>query len=109
VTRVLYICIFNTPTHFHEAKPNGSGKAIFAKEQEKETERDSRQVGKDHNTKGTRCITKKEHGAKNGRLEEVKLDQETSLPIHPVSLSIVQVQGTGHKLKPSILDGTGSK
>ncbi len=49
---------------------------------------------------------KKEHGAKYGRLEEVKLDQETSLTIHPVSLPIVQ--GTGHKFKPSGLDGTGS-
>jgi hypothetical protein len=43
---------------------------------------------------------------KNRRLEEVKFDQETCLPIHPVSLPIVQ--GTGHKFKPSGLDGTGS-
>ncbi len=42
------------------------------------------------------------HGAKKGRLEEVKLEQETSLPIQPDSLTIVQL--TGQKVEPSILD-----
>jgi hypothetical protein len=87
------------PPHCHEVKPNGSGESQIAKEQEKETERYSREGRKDQKTKRTMCIAKKEHGAKNGRLEEVKLDQETSLPIQLGSLSIVQDQGMRHKFK----------
>jgi hypothetical protein len=65
--------------------------------------KNSMQWRKDQNTKRTRCgSTKMGHGAKKGRLEEVKLEQETSLPIQPDSLTIVQL--TGQKVEPSILD-----
>jgi hypothetical protein len=66
------------------------------KEQERETERDSRQKEQDQNTKRTMVCTKKEHGAQNGRPEEVIMYQETSLPIQPDSLSSVQL--TMHKV-----------
>jgi hypothetical protein len=102
VTRVLYISISNTPPHFHAAKLNGSGEGQKPKnKRERRKELHARE--KDQNTKGTRCSsTKMGHVAKNGRLEEVKLDQETSLPIQPDSLTVVQL--TGQKVEPSVLD-----
>jgi hypothetical protein len=76
-------------------------KAISPKNKRK---RRKETLGKEQKTR-----TPKEQGVspkKDEILEEVKLDQETSLPIHPGSSPIVQ--GTGHKFNPSGLDGMGS-
>ena len=97
----------NTPPHFHVAKPNGHGEGPKAKEQKREMERTPFHGKDQKNTKGTRCNstknrTRAKNKNKNGRLEKVKLDQETRLPIQQDSLTIVQL--VGQKAEPSILD-----
>jgi hypothetical protein len=103
VTRVLYVFISNTPPTLSCGKAEWNWRRPKSQIQERETERTPSKGKRPENTKGTRCSsTKMGHGAKNGRLKEVKLDEETSLPIQSDSLTIVQL--TGQKVEPSVLD-----